>query len=72
MSLNEDDDVECKEENSALRDAYNQLMLVWINTVNFFRLQGFNIFKPVIFISTWLLVKSKLICVCTLIKVNNL
>ena len=30
MDLNEDDDVECKEENSALRNAYNRMMLVLV------------------------------------------
>ena len=28
MNLNEDDDVECREESSALRNAYNNMMLV--------------------------------------------
>ena len=31
MDINEDDDDECKDENSVVRNAYNSMMLVCLN-----------------------------------------
>ena len=31
MDINEDDDDECKDESSAIRNAYNSMMLVCLN-----------------------------------------